>query len=479
MKIPRPKLFETLRMNQNDWAAMAFSYAGNYYPLAQYSGYSAFEKKESISNDFVSYVQQGYQSNGVVFAASLARMLVFTEARFQWQKMRNGRPGDLWGNQQLSILETPWTNGTTADLLGIGMQDADFSGNYYVVERGSARGGDYHLKRMRPDWVDIILTKPPAESLDSDIAGWVFKPGGSEDPTTWEIFPADGSNGRVVHWAPIRDPLAQYRGMSWLTPVLREIQTDTLMQKHKQKFFENGTQPTLAISFKESVTEQQFKDFVGHMNNDKSGVDHAYENLYLGGGADVTVIGSRIDQIDFKTTGGHGETRVCMAARVHPTIVGLAEALHGTSLNEGNLKAAKDMFGDMTLRPLWRSFCEAFQVLFPGMQGSRLWYDDRDIAFLRQDRQEVAEIQTAQSTSLNSLITAGFTPESSIEAIKNNDWTLLKHTGLFSVQLQPPGTIKGDANNPGDPNSGANEPDANEDPGNASPDAEQEGDGNE
>lgn len=454
------KLFSAFRrperMNQNDWAAMAFSYNGNYYPLASY-GYSPSDKKESIANDFVSYVQSAYQSNGVVFAASVARMFIFTEARFQWQKINSGRPGDLFGDQKLAILENPWTNGTSADLLGHGIQDADFAGNYYVVERGS--GANYHLMRMRPDWVDIILTAPPNEAVDSDIAGWVYKPGGIEDPKKWEIFPADGSNGRVAHWAPIPDPLAKYRGMSWLTPVLREVQIDGMMQQHKEKYFVNGTQPALAVSFKESVTEEQFKAFMRHMNQNKTGVDHAYENLYLGGGADVTVIGSRLDQLDFKSAGGHIETRICMAARVHPTIVGLAEALHGTPLNAGNFKAAKDMFADGTLRPLWRSFCEAFAVLLPKYNGARLWFDDRDIAFLRQDRQEVAQIQQTQASTINSYIQAGWTPESSVLAVKENDLTLLEHTGLFSVQLQPPGTIEGDANNPGAPGEGANKPD--------------------
>jgi hypothetical protein len=30
----------------------------------------------------------------------------------------------------------------------------------------------------------------------------------------------------VAHWSPIPDPLANFRGMSWLTPVLREIDAD-------------------------------------------------------------------------------------------------------------------------------------------------------------------------------------------------------------------------------------------------------------
>jgi hypothetical protein len=117
------------------------------------------------------------------------------------------------------------------------------------------------------------------------------------------------------------------------------------------------------------------------------------------------------------------------------------------------------MFADGTLRPLWRSFCEAFAVLLPNYQNARLWFDDRDIAFLRQDRTEVAEIQNQQAATINSYIQAGWTPESSVAAVKENDITLLKHTGLFSVQLQPPMPEGPDANTPGAPDEGANKPD--------------------
>jgi hypothetical protein len=47
---------------------------------------------------------------------------------------------------------------------------------------------------------------------------------------------------------------------------------------------------------------------------------------------------------------------------------------------------------------------------------------------------------------VSSFITAGYTPDSSAAAVDANDLSLLKHTGLFSVQLQQPGAE--DANQP-------------------------------
>jgi hypothetical protein len=72
---------------------------------------------EPIEANFQGYVQGAYKSNGVVFACMAARQLLFSEARFQFRQLRGGRPGDLFGSPELAILETPWTNGTTGDLL--------------------------------------------------------------------------------------------------------------------------------------------------------------------------------------------------------------------------------------------------------------------------------------------------------------------------------------------------------------------------
>jgi hypothetical protein len=79
------------------------------------------------------------------------------------------------------------------------------------------------------------------------------------------------------------------------------------------------------------------------------------------------------------------------------------------------------------------------QTLVPPPHGSaQLWYDDRDIAFLRADRKDVAVIQQTQAATVASLVNAGYKPESVIKALLAEDWGLLQHTGLYSVQLQPP-----------------------------------------
>src|SRR5690606_38520154 len=121
---------------------------------------------------------------------------------------------------------------------------------------------------------------------------------------------------------------------------------------------------------------------------------------YVGGGADVTPIGATIGQLDFKDLTNIGEERICAAGGAHPAIVGLGPGLEGSSLNAGNFEAAKELFVSGTLRPLWRTFCAALEVLVDLPENGRLWYDDRDIAFLREDREKVSRRLQVDATSL-------------------------------------------------------------------------------
>jgi hypothetical protein len=93
------------RFSLNDYLQL-LNYGGTGYPLIQ--GGTPGGKAEVVQNSFTGYVQGMYQRNGVVFACMAARMLLFSEARFQFRRMVDGRPGDLFGTQDLALLETPW-----------------------------------------------------------------------------------------------------------------------------------------------------------------------------------------------------------------------------------------------------------------------------------------------------------------------------------------------------------------------------------
>lgn len=414
---------------------LEFYYQGNSYNLGSgLTGTYGTQRLEEPPSDLQGYAQSAYAANGVVFACLAVRMSVFSQARFQWQRFNKGRPSEMFGTPGLAVLEQPWPGGTTQDLLLRVIQDADLAGNSYWVRAGT------ELVRLRPDWVRIVMEP---RVLNGGHVGWkrygyLYWEGGKGAGSDPVPFLPD----EVMHYAPNPDPLAPFRGMSWLTPVLREVVNDKGMGLHKSKFLENAATPNLSVALDKDVTREAFSAFVEKMNLSHRGAENAYKTLYLGGGADVKVIGADFKQMDFATVQGHGETRIAAAAGVPPVIVGLSEGLAAATYS--NYSQARRRFADGTMHTLWQNVAGCLAPLIPKPpdlgNAIRLWFDTRDVPFLREDRKDAAEIQGRQAATIASLIMQGFEPESAVKAVDAEDWGLLVHTGLVSVQLQPPGT---------------------------------------
>lgn len=408
--------------------------------LQESLGYSGFSQlgmtqtqpgqvAEKAPSDLPGYALK-FATNPVIWACMVARQSVFSATRFQWQRLNQGRPSEMFGSTDLRLLEEPWAGGTTQDLLARVVQDADLAGNSYWTLV------DDELVRLRPDWVSIVLE--PREFRGGTLGwkklGYVYQePGGEPVPLLVD---------EVAHFAPTPDPLATFRGMSWLTPVIRETINDDLMSSHKRRFMENAATPNLVVRLAREVSPEAFEKFKAKMDSTHKGVQNAYKTMYLGGGADVTVAGSDFKQLDFSKVQGAGETRIAAAAGVPPIIVGLSEGLQAATYS--NYGQARRRFADGTIHPLWQNAAGSFQRLVtpPGTGGSgavRLWYDARDVPFLREDKKDATEIQGIQSRTIRALLDAGYKADSVVRAVLAEDWGLLEHSGLFSVQLQKPG----------------------------------------
>lgn len=404
--------------------------------------------QERIGNDFLGYVEGAYKSDGVVFACILARQSIFSQVRFGWREFTNMRPGDLYTSPDLVLLDKPWSNATTIDLLARMEPVASLAGNYYATKADdngrlgkAATGPGQRIVNMRPDWVTIVIASPSDDPWDirAKIAGYLYEPMGPQGGGTNRADAVLLMPDEVCHYAPLPDPAMRFRGMSWLTPILREIQADKAATAHKERFLKNGATLGTVVKFDKETSTDTFDAFVERFKASHQGEENAYKTLFLGGGADVTIVGADMQQLDFKSTQGAGETRIAAAAGVHPAIVGLSEGLSGSSLNAGNFGAARRMVADKTMRHLWGVASSSLQTLVkPPSDKASLWYDTHDVAFLREDQRDAAEIRSKEAYTIRNLIDAGFQHETVTEAVINNDWSLLKHSGLFSVQLQKP-----------------------------------------
>lgn len=406
-------------------ARSVFGFAQNLYPFAgqnePYTFTQSGEKVARPNGSLIDYAQQMYKDNGPVFALMMVRQLTFSTVEFKWQNIQDR---SLYGNSRLGPLEQPWTGGTTQNLLAKMINDADTAGNSYWLR--SQRG----LTRLRPDWVDVVIGVD-GEGHEETV-GYQYRKGGQGDGKFYAA-------SEVCHFMPIQDPVNPWRGMSWLTPVVREVMGDQAATTHKLKFFENAATPNMAVTLPREVTPEQFPEWQRVISAQNEGVNNAYKTMVLGGGADLQVVGANMQQMDFKSTMGASETRLAAAAGVHPVIVGFSEGLSGSSLNAGNYSQARRRYADGTLHPLWQEAAGSLQRIMPKEDGARLWFDTRHVPFLRQDAKDEADIFAVKAAALASLIQgAGYQPDAAVTAVDSLEISALtgNHTGKLSVQLQ-------------------------------------------
>ncbi len=418
----------------DEWIAYVneFIYNGNAYLTTGVQQTMPGQRQEPIGPAYRSLTELAFKSDSVVFACIATRMLHFSEARFQFSQMNQGRRGKLFGTQDLQPLEEPWPGGTTGDLLSKMLMHADLGGNAFVVKRD-----DGTLAMLRPDWVTIVIgsdTDPQmgAWATDADVLGYIYSPGGlNTEAYRVETYMPE----QVAHFAPMPDPEARFRGMSWLTPLIREVMADKAAVTHKLAFFENPT-PNMVVKFDVPGLDE-FKEQISEFKKAHTGARNAYKFMFGTTGMDFTPVGSNMHDLDYKLITGAGETRIAAAARTPPVLVGLSEGLQGSSLNAGNYQASRRLFADGCMRPLWRNAAASLATIINVPGGSELWYDERDIAFLREDASERADVELKKAQTIRFLVDSGFEPDTVVEAVMADDMSLLAHSGLYSVQLQP------------------------------------------
>lgn len=370
------------------------------------------------------------QRNPIVGTCVSIRAATFSEIRFAWQPFEATRPGRLFGTDALTPLEMPWEGGNTGALLTRMEVDLSLYGNSYWVREGA------ELVRLDPGSVNVITGQVELRGVPvgTRLLGYSVT-----DPETRRV--AAFAPGEVAHYKTKVDAKNAFVGVSWLHEVLPDVQVDYELTEFKKSFVSNGAVPGMAVTYPAGTSKEQIEAVADAIRAKHSGARRSFRTLHLGGGADPKVIGANLEQLNTKAVQGAGETRIAAAAGVAPVIASFSEGLQGSQLNAGNYVAARRRFADMTIRPLWRAACASLETLVPAPDGlTRLWYEDRDVAFLQEDVKDAAEIRAKDAQAVRTLLDAGFDAETAVDAVLTGDFTKLTHSGLFSVQLQPPGT---------------------------------------
>lgn len=372
--------------------------------------------REAILPQVAGWAQQANGSDAVVFAAILARMHLFSEARFVFQRASDK---GVFGDASLAKLERPFGPRSHAgELLARMEQDASIAGNSYTWDAGD------RLVRLRPDWVTIVseLVHPPGGGTYRQVIGYWWEPPKSVlDQGKGEFYPAD----EVAHWAPIPDPQADFRGMSWLTPVYRDINADSGLAQYKIKYLENNASPNVVIRYAQKLHPSVIDSVRERMHARYGGVENAFKTLVLDQGADLTVVGNSMQQMDFANVVQAGTDRILSAALVPPLVVGL-EPIRGAGKS---YEQVMRHFGELWGLPQWRSACAALEPLLDfaplGKGGVRLWIAQGEIAALQDGAQVQAQVALVSAQAVLTYVQAGATIESAMAAVEAGDVSLL------------------------------------------------------
>jgi phage portal protein BeeE len=375
--------------------------------------YQQDKNRESSPKDIATRAQEAYATNGVVWACVLARMALLSEARFTF---RNLTTKNLYGNESLRVLEYPWPNGTTGELLSRMEQDISTAGNAYIWQATPQL-----LVRLPPEEI-IIVSEQVNDALGRpyrQVIGYDWQPqpyAGTGEERKGFHFDVD----EIAHWSPYPDPSANYRGMSWMQPVLNEINADEGMTIYKTKYLDHGV-PITGIKYAAKLKPETVDYAVERLQNKYGGVANAWRPLILDQGADP-IMSNGLEGLDYRNIQAGGELRICSAAGVPPIVVGLKNAESGETY-----QTAMRAWADTKIRPLWRSVCACLEKFISDMppKGVQLWYDTSDIAALQAAETERAQVAQVSSAALITLVQAGFTRDSCVAAVTSNDFTLL------------------------------------------------------
>jgi hypothetical protein len=412
-----------------------FSYNGHPYPLDGFSSSMSGSPVEVSMADFASTVRSIHSSSGVVNAAIAARALVLSQIHFKFRNLSND--GRLFGTPALLPLEATGSDYNRQTMLTRIESDVAYHGNAY-----NRRLVDGRMRHLRPDWLQILIgsnERPddPRMAADAEKIGYVYKPGGAASSHPGQFL----GLSEVAHWAPEPHPLSNFMGEAWVTAVWREIAADMQGTDHVSKFFDNAATPNMvAKAPPEVVTTDQFNEWVDAFDGAHRGAINSWKTIYAQSGTDIAVVGSQLGDIHMNDLQGGFETRVAARSRVPATVLLIREGMQGSALNAGNYSQTRRLWADSWFSPYAQGLCASFESIITTPTGTELTFDPDRVLLLQEDQQDAANILASQSQTIRTLVDAGYKPDTAIAAVTAGDLSLLEHSGLYSVQLQPPGT---------------------------------------
>lgn len=364
-------------------------------------------------------------SNGVAYGIFRRRLELFAQGRFRFRNLGNPRPtlSDSFTSAALAPLDNPrWLLEQCE--LGVARAGAAF---FVFGDDGELRSLDARHctivggSQLHPDQVQ--------GAWDAKPIGLIFEvPGTGVEPETWlwdEVF----------SYIPETDPEARWRGVSWLRPAMEDIVADNSARRYLTRFFTNHATPNTAVVFPPEVMKETVEAFRDVFLQKHEGVERSFRTAFLGGGADLKVIGSSLKDLDSEPVRQQVHKDIAAAAGVPIVAAGIEQGTYANS------KESNRALADGKVRYLWSAVAETFSKALAVPPGAELYVETAHVSALQADALDDAQVVAAQANTMRTLVDGGFEPKSVSAAVTSGDLTKLVHSGNLSVQLIPAGQV--------------------------------------
>lgn len=409
----------------NDWLqyVTSFSFDG--------VGYEA-----SPSGDMDAFVSAIGRQSGLVAGAIAARGYLMSQLLPVWRNDARTDPqyGQLFGNQSLDALNNPHGSITRQQFMMTVETHVAFAGKAVIA------GRDDGFELLRPDRAHPVMastveTSDPQVVIGSgDLVGWLYYKNGHDSPPE-TLMPE-----QVATFIPEPNPTNPFEGEAWVWAVVEDVMIGRYGNEHVKSYFKNGATPRTIIMPDKTLSPDQIGEFQGVFDEKHRGAGNAYKTAWIGGGSSIQVIGSNLADLDLTHVTGAVDSAVSVRSRVPASVLGTREGMQGSALNAGNYTATRRLWADGWFTPHADNFMASVAKLLPSPAGGPtvLTFDPDRVLFLQEDRKDAAEIDSIKAAAIRQLIDAGFEPSSAVDAIVNENFARLNHTGLTSVQLVAP-----------------------------------------
>lgn len=291
----------------------------------------------------------------------------------------------------LDLLNNPNPFMSLNELMEAGQQHAELVGETDIVV-GRARGVKYPIEL----WPAMPQRLSPVPDAYKYLAAWMYK-GPDGDTVPLEL-------DEIIRFRR-PNPQDPYRGISWVQPILVDLDADRYGQEWQRQFYLNSAQPGGVIEVDRRLSDDEFAEMTYRWREQHQGINKAHRVAVIENGSKYVSTPLTQKDMQFAEMSTVMRDKALAAAGFPKSMLGITE-----DVNRANAEAGEYMYSKWLLTPRlerWRGMLNRQLLPLFGQDIARKYELDYESPVPENSEQAIAEL-TAKTTAIVALAGAGF-----------------------------------------------------------------------